>query len=106
MPNADAGPVFSALADPLRRRLVERLAELGSSTPTRLAAELPVTRQAVSKHLDALLAAGLVHRTRHGRESRFELASGRFDDARAWLDAVGAAWDGRLRRLQRHLEQE
>jgi DNA-binding transcriptional ArsR family regulator len=106
VPADDAGAVFSALADPLRRRLVERLAELGGSTPTRLAAELPVTRQAVSKHLDALLAAGLVHRTRQGRETRFELAPGRFDDARAWLDAVGTAWDERLDRLRRHLQQE
>src|SRR3954462_2701598 len=106
MAPADAGPVFAALADPLRRRLLERLADAGSSTPPRLAADLPVTRQAVSKHLDALLAAGLVRRTRHGRETRFELAPGRFDDARAWLDAVGAAWDARLARLRRHLEQE
>lgn len=101
----DAGPVFEALGDPLRRRLVQRLAEVGSSTPTRLAAELPVTRQAVSKHLDALLAAGLVERTRAGRESRFELAPDRLDAARAWMEAVGSAWDDRLARLRDHLAE-
>ena len=102
----DAGAVFEALGDPLRRRLVERLAEVGSSTPTRLAADLPVTRQAVSKHLDALLAAGLVERTREGRESRFALAPGRLELAGGWIQSVGEAWDERLRRLREHLGEE
>ena len=85
---------------------MRRLAHGGSSTPTRLAADLPVTRQAVSKHLDALLAAGLVERTRKGRESRFELAPQRLDAAQGWIEAVGDAWDERLRRLREHLGEE
>jgi len=61
--------VFTALADPSRRFLVERLAAGGNATPTELAGELPVSRQAVAKHLASLEAAGLVHGTRIGRNT-------------------------------------
>ena len=99
----DADAVFSALADPSRRGLIRRLAEGGAATATELAAELPVTRQAVSKHLAALASAGLVRSERRGRETRYELTPEPLGDAIAWMAEVGARWDERLEALRRHL---
>jgi DNA-binding transcriptional ArsR family regulator len=95
--------VFSALADERRRSLVEVLAERGSATATELAAGLPVTRQAVAKHLASLAEAGLVAVTRSGREARYRLTPEPLDDAVAWIERVGASWDERLAALERHL---
>ena len=100
-----AGAVFAALADPTRRSVMQRVAERGSATATELAAELPVTRQAVAKHLGALEQAGLVAATRQGRETRFTVTPEPLTDAMAWLADVGAAWDRRLAGLRRHLER-
>jgi DNA-binding transcriptional ArsR family regulator len=103
-PRSDAAAeVFSALADPLRRGVVELLAERGTATATQLAADLPVTRQAVAKHLAALGRAGLVDETRAGRETRYRLTPGPLSDALAWMVAVGAEWDERLAALRRSL---
>jgi DNA-binding transcriptional ArsR family regulator len=98
-----AGPVFAALADPTRRHLVRQLAETGEATATELSAELPMTRQAVSKHLAQLEDAGLVATTRAGREVRYRLSTPPLDDAMAWMAAVGARWDERLAALGRHV---
>ena len=97
--------VFSALADERRRSLVEVLAERGSATATELAAGLPVTRQAVAKHLASLGEAGLVAVTRSGREARYRLTPEPLDDAVAWIERVGASWDERLAALERHLAE-
>ena len=99
------GRVFDALADPNRRYVVEALAQRGTATATatELAAELPVTRQAVAKHLAALSEAGLVESRREGRETRYELTPQPLSAALDWMGAVGAVWDTRLARLQRHL---
>jgi DNA-binding transcriptional ArsR family regulator len=97
--------VFSALADPNRRFLVERLAERGEATPTELADELPVTRQAVTKHLASLEAAGLVHGTREGRRTVYRLDPAPLGEATAWIERVGAEWDERLAALARHLSE-
>jgi DNA-binding transcriptional ArsR family regulator len=97
--------VFSALADPSRRFLVETLASRGSATPTELAGELPVTRQAVTKHLTALRAAGLVHARRQGRETRYELDPAPLGDAAGWISHVGSQWDSRLDALARHVAE-
>lgn len=91
--------VFDALGDPGRRALVASVAERGHATATELSAELPVTRQAVAKQLGALADAGLLHATRVGRETRYEVTPRPLADAAAWLVAVGAAWDERLARL-------
>jgi DNA-binding transcriptional ArsR family regulator len=96
--------VFTALADPSRRFVLETLAERGSATPTELAGELPVTRQAVAKHLTALSAAGLVRSRRHGREHRYELDPAPLGDAAGWIARVGVQWDERLAALARHLD--
>jgi ArsR family transcriptional regulator, cadmium/lead-responsive transcriptional repressor len=95
--------VFSALADANRRHVVEVLAERGAATPTELAGELPVTRQAVSKHLAALDEAGLVEATRSGREVRYSLTPGPLADAAAWIGRVGSRWDERLEALRRQV---
>ena len=102
--DAAAGAVFFALADPTRRHLVEALAANGGATATGLAAELPISRQAVAKHLATLGRAGLVSQNRRGREALFELDPRPLADAATWLNAVGAEWDTRLADLQRLLE--
>ena len=80
------------------------LSELGPLTQTELAAQLPVTRQAVAKHLAALGEAGLVEPARRGRESRYRLTPAPFEAAALWMAALGAEWDRRLEALQQHLE--
>jgi DNA-binding transcriptional ArsR family regulator len=99
-----AGAVFGALADPTRRAVVRELARQPSLTASALARELPVTRQAVAKHLATLAAAGLVSAAREGRETRYRLTPAPLDDAMRWIAEVGAAWDARLGRLAEHLQ--
>lgn len=99
------GAVFAALADPSRRTIVERLAAAGRATPTELAGELPMTRQAVTKHLATLQEAGLVHARREGRNTVYRPDPAPLRDAGAWLDRVGAEWDDRLAALARHVAQ-
>ena len=76
----------------------------GSATATELAADLPVSRQAVAKQLTMLADAGLLHATRAGRETRYEVTPGPLEDAVAWMVDVGAQWDDRLAALRRSLE--
>jgi DNA-binding transcriptional ArsR family regulator len=95
--------VFDALADPNRRYVLEALAQRDTATATELAAEMPVTRQAVAKHLAALNEAGLVESRREGRETLYELTPGPLATAMDWMASVGADWDSRLARLSKHL---
>lgn len=92
--------IFSALADPTRRYVLETLATRSEATATELAAELPMTRQAVSKHLVALGEAGLVDSARSGRETRYRLTPEPLGEAVGWLERI---WDERLAALKRHL---
>lgn len=98
-----AGDVFVALADPTRRSLVRSVATEGPVTATELAQRLPISRQAVAKHLGALRDAGLVQAERAGRETRYRLTPEPFDAAAAWMAEVGGQWDRRLGALQRHV---
>jgi DNA-binding transcriptional ArsR family regulator len=95
--------VFDALGDPGRRSLVRQIAARGDATATELAADLPVTRQAVAKQLSALADAGLLRATRSGRETRYALTPEPLQDAVDWMVEVGADWDDRLARLARSL---
>jgi DNA-binding transcriptional ArsR family regulator len=97
--------VFAALADPTRRRIARLLSEHGPLTQTELARRLPVTRQAVAKHLAALAEARLVEAARDGRESRYRLTPAPFEAAALWMAALGAEWDRRLETLKSILEE-
>ena len=97
VPGVDA--VFAALSDPTRREVVRSLAERPGLTASLLAEELPVTRQAIAKHLAALSGAGLVQARREGRETRYTLTPAPLAEAMAWMVEVGAEWDVRLERL-------
>jgi DNA-binding transcriptional ArsR family regulator len=99
------GDVFEALADSTRREVIRCLSEGGPVTATGLAARLPVSRQAVAKHLDVLEEAGLVVSERRGRERRFRLSPAPMADAVSWMASIGAQWDERLERLQRMLAE-
>lgn len=88
--------VLVALADPIRRHILDRLAAEGPATATRLAADLPVSRQAVIKHLVMLDRAGLVSVQRRGREMRYRIHPQPLDEAAAWLAALAATWEQRL----------
>ena len=97
-----ADAVFGALADPTRRRLLSEIA--GSpATATELAGSLPISRQAVVKHLGALAEAGLIERERAGREVRFHVTPAPLSDAVSWMARVGAQWDERLASLAQSL---
>jgi DNA-binding transcriptional ArsR family regulator len=95
---ADAGEVFGALSDRTRRSIVEQLGAR-PATASDLAGCVPVTRQAVVKHLAVLEDAGLVRGTRDGRRVVYELTPEPFTEAARWMSEVGAAWDDRLAAL-------
>jgi DNA-binding transcriptional ArsR family regulator len=96
--------VFAALADPTRLEVLNRLAKGGPATATELSATMPITRQAVAKHLAALDAAGLVERQSTGREVRYTFDPGPLGDVVQWAEDVGNTWDRRLRRLSKSFE--
>ncbi|MCU1506848.1 MAG: ArsR family transcriptional regulator, cadmium/lead-responsive transcriptional repressor [Microbacteriaceae bacterium] len=92
--------LWSAIGDPTRRRMLDLLLVEGGGTATSLSEHLPVTRQAVSKHLAVLDRAGLVRGTAAGREMRYRIDNAQFARAVSQLALVGTAWDGRLRRIK------
>ncbi|MBB5789339.1 ArsR/SmtB family transcription factor [Jiangella mangrovi] len=96
--------LWSAVGDPTRRRMLDLLLSEGSGTATSLSAHLPVTRQAVAKHLGVLDRVGLVHATPSGRERVYRVDEAQLARAVAQLSAVGATWDARLRRIKRIAE--
>jgi DNA-binding transcriptional ArsR family regulator len=97
--------VFVALADPTRRRLLERLAT-GPTSATGLAGRFPLSRQAIVKHLGALADAGMVAKQRHGREVHYRLESAPLGEASAWLTTLAARWEHRLLQLKRYVEEQ
>lgn len=102
----DVGLVFAALADPTRRAMIDTLLRDGSTSVPALSAALPITRQAVAKHLAVLADAGLIERAdaTGGREVHYNLRPGALHDAAAWMRATEDAWDDRLKRLKRTVE--
>jgi DNA-binding transcriptional ArsR family regulator len=100
-PRVDA--VFAALADGTRRAVLRTVVADGPITATAIAGDLPVSRQAIAKHLQILQSAGLVHAERAGRESRYEASAGSMRPAVDWIDATDAAWSRRLADLTREV---
>jgi DNA-binding transcriptional ArsR family regulator len=102
MATDSAGAVFGALADPTRRALLSAIAA-HPATATELAVELPISRQAVVKHLGALSDAGLLERERLGRDVRYRVTPAPLNAAVSWMADVGGQWDERLAALARAL---
>ena len=101
---AEIGAVLVALADQTRRQLLDVLVAEGTASATTLATQLPVSRQAVIKHLNVLTEAGLVESGRVGREVRYRVQPSRLDESARWLADLAATWDRRLESLKRLAE--
>ncbi len=102
---AYAAPLFAALGDETRLALVDRLCANGPMSIVRLTTGSAVTRQAITKHLQILAGAGLVHDVRRGRERIWELDPDRLDEARRCLDQIEEQWDEALERLKLFVEE-
>ena len=96
--------LWSAIGDPTRRQMLDLLLTSSAGTATSLSEGLPVTRQAVAKHLAVLDRVGLVHATQSGREKRYQIDQAQFARAVAQLHAVSDTWDARLRRIKQIAE--
>ncbi len=96
--------LWSAIGDPTRRRMLDLLLSDGDGTATTLSQRMPVTRQAVAKHLGVLDRVGLVQATPAGREKRYRVDDAQLARAVAQLSSVGSAWDARLQRIKRIAE--
>ena len=92
--------LWSAIGDPTRRRMLDLLLAEGPGTATTLSEHLPVTRQAVAKHLAVLDRVALVSATPAGREKRYQVDDAQLARAAAQLASVGSAWDARLQRIK------
>jgi DNA-binding transcriptional ArsR family regulator len=101
----DSAPLFAALGDPTRLRLVARLCKEGPLSITRLADGLPVSRQGITKHLQALADVGLVRDERAGRERIWQLEPQRLEEARRSLEQISQQWDDALGRLKAFVEE-
>ena len=104
--SARADEVFAALADPTRWRVLSVLAAQGDGTATTLAAVMPVSRVAVTKHLAVLDRAGLVRSRRRGREVRYVVRPDRLAATARWLDNIATEWDERLAAIKRIAEEQ
>jgi len=103
----DVGPVFGALSDPTRRWMVQSLLREGTTSVPVLAAALPISRQAVAKHVATLDQAGLLERAPGpGREVRYRLRAGALHEAAAWIAEADTQWEERLGRLKANVEGE
>ncbi|PYT80461.1 MAG: transcriptional regulator [Acidobacteria bacterium] len=100
----DSAPLFAALGDQMRLRLVSRLCEQGAASISRLTAGTGVTRQAISKHLRVMHNSGLVDSTRRGRERIWRLNQRRLQDARRYVEIISQQWDDALARLRTFVE--
>jgi len=96
--------LWSAIADPSRRRVLDLLVSNGDVSASWLAGHVPFSRQAVAKHLAVLEQAGLVSRRRHGREVLYQVEAGRLDQATRAMADLAAQWDRRLATIKRLAE--
>ncbi len=99
-----AAPLFAALGDETRLRLIHRLSSEGPGSITHLSVKSAVSRQSITKHLQVLCEAGLVRSTRQGRERIWDLEPKRLADAHEYLDRISRQWDDALDRLRRFVE--
>lgn len=100
----NAAPVFAALGDETRLQIVARLCKHGPLSISRLADGSSISRQGITKHLDALADAGLVRSKREGRERIWNIETRRLAEARRYLDQVSAQWDAAIDRLRAFVE--
>jgi DNA-binding transcriptional ArsR family regulator len=100
----DPQPLLTALADPTRRAVFERLNSEGPASASRLATEMPISRQAIAKHLSLLDEVGLVHRSEQGRQVVYSARVAPLGEVAAWLETVGSEWDERLEKLRGSFE--
>ena len=100
-----SAPLFAALGDEIRLRLVSRLCDGGPTSITQLTAGFGITRQAITKHLRVMQRSGLVCCTRQGRESIWRLEHHRLEEARRYLDLISKQWDDALDRLRAFVER-
>ena len=102
----DAVPLFAALGDATRLRLLRRLSAGGPLSITRLSEGTGVTRQAITRHLYALDDVGLVHHARRGREQVWDLNPKRLEKAKLYLDQIAAQWEQAGERLKAFIEDQ
>jgi len=100
----DSAPLFAALGDTTRLRLVSRLCDGGPMSITKLTAGSRMTRQAITKHLRVMEAVRLVHSDRRGRERVWQLDQQRLAEARHYLNMISKQWDDALERLRKFVE--
>jgi len=103
--SSDDDDLWEAMADPTRRKLLDLLVARGQATATTLTADMPVSRQAISKHLSLLQRVGLIDGHRQGREVRYEVREQRLAEATEALSEVANRWDRRLRAIKHLAEQ-
>jgi len=101
---SDPQPLLAALADPTRRAVFERLNSEGPASASQLAAEMPISRQAIAKHLTTLDSVGLVDRSEQGRQVVYAARATPLRDVAVWLESVGDDWDDRLERLRKSFD--
>jgi DNA-binding transcriptional ArsR family regulator len=101
---AESAPVFAALGDETRLQLLSRLCHEGPLSISRLSEGVPITRQAITKHLDTLEASGLLEAKRQGRERLYQFTPARLLAAKRYLEQVSAQWDDAIDRLRAHVE--
>ena len=104
MPKPEPAAVFAALGEPTRMRLIDRLSDGTPRSITGLSRDMPISRQALTKHLRVLESAGLASAEREGRETLYRIDPAGLLAAEAWIGTVSAQWDGAIDRLKRHVE--
>ena len=103
-PKPEVAELFAALGEPTRLRLVDRLSDGSAHSIAALASELPISRQALTKHLKVLEAAGVTRSRREGRETVYRIDPGGLLIAEQWIQAVSGQWDNLIDRLKTHVE--
>jgi DNA-binding transcriptional ArsR family regulator len=101
----NSAPIFAALGDETRLRLIAVLCAGGAMSITQLTSGTDITRQAVTKHLQVLADAGLVHDTKIGRERLWEFESAQVEEVRRLLEIIAQQWDHALNKLKMAVER-